>query len=194
MHKDISIRAKWVDTVDLEKTVECAMNTRGRKQLYSLKFMHDVHRVFIARFIPPFLPSFPPPPTLPFFPFFPNVVEKNIPRGEEGLSLFFSSSFLFFFFFISFHIFPLEQRFPNGGKLPRNKKVGQKLNYRTFSGRLIYYFSRISADDWGNVSRLGDSTPPVFLADGWTGLSEMVELKNETNWKAVRGDYSPASG
>lgn len=120
---------------------------------------------------------------------------KKISHEEKRDSLsFFPLLFFSFFFFISFHIFPLEQRFPNGGKLPRNKKVGQKLNYRTFSGRLIYYFSRISADDWGNVSRLGDSTPPVFLADGWTGLVEMVELKNETNWKAVRGDYSPASG
>ena len=121
---------------------------------------------------------------------------KKISHEEkrDSLSFFPLLFFSFFFFFISFHIFPLEQRFPNGGKLPRNKKVGQKLNYRTFSGRLIYYFSRISADDWGNVSRLGDSTPPVFLADGWTGLVEMVELKNETNWKAVRGDYSSASG
>ena len=109
MHKDISIRAKWVDTVDLEKTVECAMNTRGRKQLYSLKFMHDVHRVFIARFIPPFLPSFPPPPTLPFFPFFPNVVEKNIPRGEEGL---------FFFFF-----FHLVSYIPPRTTIPQRRKV-----------------------------------------------------------------------
>ena len=93
---------------------------------------------------------------------------KKISHEEkrDSLSFFPLLFFFFFFFFISFHIFPLEQRFPNGGKLPRNKKVGQKLNYRTFSGRLIYYFSRISADDWGNVSRLGDSTPPVFLADG----------------------------
>lgn len=107
MHKDISTtRAKWLDTVDLEKTWSMRW-TRGRKQLYSLKFMHDIHRVFIARFIPPFLP-FPPLYLYPFFHFFffPNVVEKNIPRREEGL-LFFPSSFLFSsFFFISFHIFP----------------------------------------------------------------------------------------
>lgn len=147
MHKDIFIRAKWLDTVDLEKTWSMRW-TRGRKQLYSLKFMHDVHRVFIARFIPPFLPFPPPLSFLPFF-FLSKCPRKKYPTKRRGtsLSLFFSPLFFSFllFFPISFHI--PEQRFPNGGKLPRNKKVGQKLNYRTFWTPDLLFFP-------DNISRL----------------------------------------
>lgn len=96
------------------------------------------------------LHSYPSLLLYPFFHFFffPNVLEKNIPRREEGLlSLFFSPLFFSFllFFPISFHI--PEQRFPNGGKLPRNKKVGQKLNYRTFWTPDLLFFP-------DNISRL----------------------------------------
>lgn len=145
MHKDISTtRAKWLDTVDLEKTWSMRW-TRGRKQLYSLKFMHDVHRVFIARFIPPFLP-FPPPLSLSFLPFFflSKCRRKKYPTKRRGTSLFsLFFSFLFFFFHLVSYI--PEQRFPNGGKLPLNKKVGQKLNYRTFwTPDLLFFPDNIS--------------------------------------------------
>lgn len=96
------------------------------------------------------LHSYPSLLLYPFFHFFffPNVLEKNIPRREEGLlTLFFPPLFFSFllFFPISFHI--PEQRFPNGGKLPRNKKVGQKLNYRTFWTPDLLFFP-------DNISRL----------------------------------------
>lgn len=105
--------------------------------------MHDVHRVFIARFIPPFLPF--PPPSI-FFSF--QMSSKKYPTKRRGtsLSLFSPLFFSFLLFFpISFHI--PEQRFPNGGKLPRNKKVGQKLNYRTFWTPDLLFFP-------DNISRL----------------------------------------
>lgn len=85
----------------------------------------------------------------PFFHFFSfQMSSKKYPTKRRGtsLSLFSPLFFSFLLFFpISFHI--PEQRFPNGGKLPRNKKVGQKLNYRTFWTPDLLFFP-------DNISRL----------------------------------------
>lgn len=109
MHKDIStVCAKWLDTVDLEKTWSMRW-TRGRKQLYSLKFMHDIHRVFIARFIPPFLPfcSLPSPSisilSSIFFSF--QMSSKKISHEEKRDFSFFPLLFFSLLFFSSRFIY-----------------------------------------------------------------------------------------
>lgn len=90
-----------------------AMNTLldVRKQPFSLKFMHDVHRVFIARF------------TLLFSLIFSSTT-KNFREGEGRIKGVQTSgrSPCFFHFFLFFFTYPAtEHTDPNGGKLLQHK-------------------------------------------------------------------------